>query len=172
MAEFSQRIVSDDVIATNPDALWQVLCDPDRVAELTPLVAVVTEEGDRWRWRLTGIKALGIQAAPVFTTVMDIGRLHMRFTPAPDTAERASAAGTLLVRPEEEDRAFIAIDLTATVDVPLPSQLDSPVRRVMFRAMRAGGERFAHNLLDSLGNPWHRGLDVRDGRDEAPLRPS
>lgn len=171
MPRFSQTVLSDDQIQIAPEALWEVLVDPDLLAELTPLVDRITQLEDRWTWRLVTVNALGMRAAPEFTTLI---RLHdgtrIDFEPDPSAEERASAEGFLTVGPDGDGGARIAIDVTATVELPLPTVMGRPVRRVMFQTMKAGGTRFARNLLAHLGNPPHRGLDVRAVDREGPGR--
>ena len=163
MAQFAQRITSSDRIAVAPARVHEVLTDPDLLARLTPLVAGITVEGDRWTWRLTGVQAMGVKVAPEFTTMMEIGPNSIAFEPAPDADERASADGQIDVTPgRTEDETVVAIDLIAVVELPLPKMASRGVKTVMFQTMKVGGSRFADNLLKHLGNPWHRGLDVRD----------
>ena len=172
MTTFAQRIVSDDLIAVPPSVIHTILSTPDDLAELTPLIDTVTpqEDGDRWVWQLNGINALGISAAPKFTTDMAISDERIAFQPVEGTGERATATGHLEVRePRGTDRegrsweggTFVLIDLVATVELPLPKAMSRPVQRVMFRTMKAGGARFAENLLAHLDGAAHRGLDVR-----------
>lgn len=161
MPRFTQTVRSDDRITTTPDRVWAVLVDPALLARMTPLVDVIIVDGERWRWRLITLSGLGMTAAPQFTTVMrlDVGH-RIDFEPAPETDDRASASGFLTVEADGED-TVVAIDVTATVDLPLPVVMARPVTRVMFSTMKAGGTRFARNLLVHLGDPPHRGLDVR-----------
>lgn len=159
---FSQTVLSDDLIQIAPEALWEVLVDPELLAELTPLVDRITQLEDRWMWRLVTVNALGIKAAPEFTTLIRLDEgSRIDFEPDPTADERASAQGFLTVGPDGDGGARIAIDVTATVELPLPSVMGRPVRGVMFQTMKAGGSRFARNLLSHLGDPPHRGLDVR-----------
>lgn len=162
MPRFTQTVRSDDRISTTPDRVWAVLTDPQLLAQLTPLVDTITPDGDLWRWRLTRISGLGMSAAPQFTTLVRLqeGR-RIDFEPPPGARDRASAAGFLTVQPEGEE-TVVAIDVTATVDLPLPRAMQRPVRALMYRTMRAGGTRFARNLVAHLGDPPHRGLRVHD----------
>jgi carbon monoxide dehydrogenase subunit G len=165
---FAQRILSSDRIEAAPEPLRDVLGSPALLAELTPLVQGIEVAGDRWRWQLVGITALGISAAPAFTTVMAVEPTRIAFRPDPSRPERASATGHISVEPDGPDHTVVAIDLTATVDLRLPSVAARAVRSVMYSTMRAGGARFADNLLAHLGDPPHRGLDVRPGPTPGP----
>ncbi len=161
MRTFAQRITSNDRIRIERDPLHAILVDPDMLAQLTPLVQSIEVRGDRWEWQLIGINALGIKAAPRFTTVMDIAETRIAFEPADDTDELAAATGAITVEPDGDAHTVVAIDLTATVELPLPRLATRAVQSVMFSTMKAGGARFAENLLRHLGDPPHRGLDVR-----------
>lgn len=162
MPRFTQTVRSDDRIRTAPEDVWAVLVDPVLLARMTPLVDAITVDGDRWRWQLTKVSGVGMTATPEFTTLMRVeeGR-RIEFEPAPEADDRASARGFLTVEADGVDHMVVAIDVTASVDLPLPRAMARPVTRVMFTTMRAGGSRFARNLLAHLGDPPHRGLDVR-----------
>ncbi|MEE8601185.1 hypothetical protein [Euzebya tangerina] len=168
MGSFAQRIISDDRIAVAPARVHEVLSTPEMLAELTPLVASIDvhlagPDGDRWTWQLSGVNALGIRAAPSFTTLMDIGEQAIIFAPEPGTDERAMASGRIDVTAGSTmEETVVAIDLIATVELPLPQLARRAVKSVMFQTMKVGGTRFAENLLRHLGDPWHRGLNVRD----------
>ncbi len=162
MSTFAQRITSNDRIQVDPVALHEVLVTSKMLARLTPLVASIDVDGERWTWQLVGVNALGINAAPAFTTLMNIDDRRIAFEPDPTTDERATATGVITVEPDGPAHTVVAIDLTATVDLPLPRMTTRAVQSVMFSTMKAGGARFAENLLRHLGNPPHRGLDVRN----------
>ena len=161
MTLFTQRVIADDVLAVEPGRVFDVLADPNCLATLTPLVARIETDGERWTWQLVEVSALGVTATARFTTLMDIGSEAIRFRPATDVDERASATGHLEVTADETGGTRVAIDLTATVELPLPRMMSRPVTAVMFATMRGGGSRFADNLLDHLGNPDRRGMEVR-----------
>jgi carbon monoxide dehydrogenase subunit G len=161
MATFSQGIISDDRIEVDQQRIHRILTDPTRLAQLTPLVKSIQDDGNRWTWQLVGINALGIQAAPSFTTLMDIGPEKIAFRPAPDVDERATATGHLTVTRDGDTHTTVAIELVATVELPVPKMAARGVQSVMFQTMKAGGARFADNLLTHLGSPPHRGLNVR-----------
>lgn len=157
IARFSQRLVADDRFDAPPEQVRAIFDDPERLAELTPLVAEITESGDRWRWKLVGITRLGITAAPAFTTVIDADDHGMAFSPDPTRSERATAAGRLTVRPDHGGTE-VELDVTASVELPLPSMMGGAVRGAMRSTLKAGGARFADNLVAALGDPSRRGL--------------
>ena len=159
--QFHQRVLSNDRITTSSDRIWQVLVDPVLLARMTPLVDAIMVDGDLWRWRLVKVNGVGLTAAPEFTTLMRLeGGRRIDFDPAPEADDRASARGFLTVDGDGRTTT-LAIDVTATVELPLPRAMARPVNRVMYQTMKAGGSRFARNLLAHLGDPPHRGLDVR-----------
>lgn len=161
MAVFTQRVVSDDRIAAPKQDICKVLLDPDQLAVFTPLVDRITVDGDRWTWSLVGVSALGTSVAPTFTTIMDISEDGFAFRPDPGSSDRASARGELRVTPDGPDHTELHIDLTASIELPLPRMARGAVEQVMFRSMKAGGSRFADNLLAHLGNPTRRGMNLR-----------
>jgi uncharacterized protein YndB with AHSA1/START domain len=169
MTTFAQRITSNDRIEVQPERLYEYFVTPHLLAKLTPLVKSIDVDDDHWTWQLVGVNALGINAAPCFTTIMDVDTDRIGFRPDPHADDRASATGTITVEADGPEHTVVAIDLTATVALPLPRMAAKGVQSVMFSTMKAGGSRFADNLLRELGNPYHRGLDVRG--HEASLTP-
>lgn len=173
MTTFRQRIVSDDVIAVPTERVWEILLNPQCLADLTPLVDEITAEGRLWTWRLVGVSALGLTAAPRFTTAVNITDESIEFGPVDGSSDRASAAGHLRVTAVDEAHTMVAIDLVASVDLPLPKMAAGAVQRVMFATMRTGGSRFAAAMIRHLGDPWHRGLDVgKTARESSERQPA
>lgn len=161
MPTFAQRITADDVLDAAPEAVWPVFADPHQLAALAPLVDRIAAEGARWRWHLTGINRLGMTAAPVFTTLVAVDGTAMDFAPDPARQERAAARGRLEVVAAADGGTRVLLDLTATVELPLPALAERGVTRVMYTTLKAGGTRFADNLVAALGHPARRGLAVR-----------
>ncbi|WP_370328118.1 SRPBCC family protein [Euzebya sp.] len=163
MARFTTTVRTDDVFDADPADVWSVMQDPDALADLAPTVASITTDGDRWCWRLVGISALGVSAAPSFTERMrydhDDRRIDFAHDPPAGKSEAAGASGTYHLR-EVDAGTYVAIELTAHVDLPLPSMMGGAVRRVMDRAIVLGGQRFADNLLRHLGVTESRGMEV------------
>lgn len=142
--------------------------DPIRLAELAPLVEEIIDLGDVWRWQLITVSRLGMTATPRFTTRIERGEKGMAFAPDPALAEPAQARGLLTVT-EEGGGARVTLDLEASVDLPLPGLMRSPVTSVVDAVLRAGGRRFASNLHLDLGRPEREGLRVRNAPRGAPL---
>lgn len=161
IATFSTRLIATDRIHAPFDAVWALFSDTERLAALTPLLAEIRPDGDRWRWRMVGITRLGITAAPAFTTLMDIHDTGMRFRPDPQHPEPAAATGEIRVEPKGSGSTQVTLDLTATVELPLPRMARSAVQGAMNATLRAGGRRFTANLLTALGDPEDDGLQVR-----------
>lgn len=164
MTRFTTTVRTDDVLQVDPDAVWQAMGDPDLLALLAPAVAAITPgDGQRWCWRLVGISAMGVSVAPSFTERMDFDHDHRRIEFAHDPpegkSEAAGAAGTYHLIASAEG-AYVGIDLTAHVDLPLPRITRGAVEKVMARTIISGGRRFADNLLRHLGASDSRGMHV------------
>lgn len=163
MTRFTTTVRTDDLLHVEADAVWQAMNDPDLLARLAPAVARITTHGERWCWRLKGINALGVSVAPSFTERMTFDdaarRIDFAHDPPQGKSEAAGATGTYhLVA--TEDGAYVGIDLTAHVDLPLPRMVTGAVENVMTRTIVSGGQRFADNLLRHLGVMRSRGMQV------------
>jgi hypothetical protein len=173
MTRFTTTVRTDDVLDTSADAVWDVMRDPALLADLTPAVAEITADGDRWCWRMVGISALGVSVSPTFTVRMrfeeraalpggrSARRIDFAHDPAQGSREAAGATGTWLAV-DTPAGAYVGIDLTAHVDLPLPRAMSRPVTAVMERTIVTGGARFARNLMAHLGVPSSRGMQVVD----------
>jgi carbon monoxide dehydrogenase subunit G len=160
MTTFSHRNRSTAVVPAPRQAIWDLLADPATLAELTPLVTSIQARGDDWRWEMTGIKALGVCVAPTFTERMTFEPTHhIGFTHAPPAGqdERAAAEGTYDLR-DVDGGTELTVDITISVDVPLPRLARGAVEKVMAASMQRTGDRFARNLYERLG------LDPDDAR--------
>ena len=121
---------------------------------MTPLVRSITASGHHWRWTLNGIEGLGLKIEPVFTERMEFtDQRQIVFThdPPPDSHERAAVEGIYDLTPVGDDATELQVDLTLSVDLPLPSLSRMAVERIMHATMRATGQRFASNLYERLG---------------------
>lgn len=134
--------------------MWDVLTDPELLADLAPLVDRIEAHGDRWSWTLAGISGLGIEVAPTFTermTFVPISRIDYLHEPPPGRYERAGVDGTYLITKVDDDSCKLAIDLTLCVELPLPGFSRSVVEGIMGRTMGRTGDAFARNLYRHLG---------------------
>lgn len=133
--------------------MWAALTDPELLPELTPLLTSITTDGDRWRWSMTCISALGVSIAPTFTEKMTFDEPHrIAYThqPPSGTRERAGAEGVYELT-EIPGGTHLGIDLTLCVDLPLPHFAAPAVQGVLRSMMMRTGQRFSANLLAHLG---------------------
>lgn len=153
MTRFQNRNVSSGDLPVSPETIWDVLTDPDLLAELTPLIKAITADGDRWCWQLSGISALGVSVAPSFTERMTFTpheRIEFRHAPAHGANEKAGVEGEYTITPKG-DGVSLCVDLTMWVDLPLPRVSRRAVERIMAESMQRTGDRFASNLYAHLG---------------------
>lgn len=153
MARFSSTNHSTAVVATERERVWEVLTDPDLLAELTPLVRTIDADGDTWVWHLAGIHGLGMEVAPVFTETMvfePMTQITYSHTPPPGRRERAGAAGWYHLD-DAPTGTHLEIEITIHVELPLPRMSAPAVERIMAESMTRAGDAFARNLLAHLG---------------------
>ena len=151
---FSARNVSMARVPVRSDEIWELITDPDTLASLTPLVASIEASGSHWRWALDGIEGLGVKVEAVFTERMEfIGERRIVFTHDPPAGERerAGVEGTYDLEPAGTTATDLKIDLTLSVDLPLPSLSRGAVEAVLGSTMRRTGQRFASNLYEEVG---------------------
>lgn len=156
MTTFTSRNVSSALVEAPREAIWAQVSDPDRLAALTPLLdrIEVQEDGDRWTWFLGGISALGVEVAPSFTEAMHFdppSTIRFRHDPPDGTEEFASAEGVYRLTDMGPSCTRLDIDLTLSVQLPLPGLLRGTVERVMALTMTRTGDAFARRLYDALG---------------------
>jgi carbon monoxide dehydrogenase subunit G len=151
MTWFSSRNVSVADVDAKPADIWAIVSSPTHLARLTPMVTSIDASGDRWRWRMTKISALGVGIAPTFTEQMDFDEgKAIRFRHEGD-GERAGAEGTYELSDGPRGGTHLAVDITLKVDLPLPGVSRPAVERVMKTMMARTGARFAANLCRELG---------------------
>jgi len=151
---FRSRNLSRGDVPAPRQAVWEILTDPVALTELTPLLTRIDVDGDRWRWQMSGIRALGIEVAPAFTERMTFeapSRIEYRHEPPPGTVERAGADGVYELTEVGPDRTHLSIDITLSVDLPLPGLSRRAVERVMASTMARTGDVFAERLATRLG---------------------
>jgi len=154
VARFRSRNRSRGDVPVSRERVWEVLTDPEALTELTPLLAGITTDGDRWCWQLVGIRALGVEVAPSFTEQMTFAapsRIEFRHDPPPGSSERAGADGVYELTELAPDRTHLSIDLTIHVDLPLPALSRRAVEKVMDATMARTGDAFAERLARRLG---------------------
>lgn len=154
MARFSHRNVSEADVPAARSTIWKVVSDADLLAELTPLVEDIRDRGEVWCWRMQGISALGVSMSPTFTERMVLTpeeRMEFSHQPPAGAKERAGAEGTYTLADTVSGGTHLAVDITLTVELPLPRAAKRAVERVMAQTMQRTGDRFAENLYDHLG---------------------
>lgn len=154
MTCFRSRNQSHGVVPASREALWAVLTDPTALTDMTPLLSGISVDGDRWCWQLAGIRALGIEVAPSFTERMrfdEPSRIEFRHEPPAGTVERAGADGIYELVAMGPECTHLSIDLTLSVELPLPAISRRAVEKVMTSTMARTGDVFAERLARRLG---------------------
>lgn len=153
MATFSHTNRSEAVVAADPATIWAALTDPQLLVRLTPLLTGIDADGDVWRWHLTSISALGVGIAPVFTEQMTFTptrRIAFVHRPPAGVREYTGVEGHYELEPAEHG-THLSVELTMSVELPLPRLSAPAVERVMRVTMARTGDRFSANLLRHLG---------------------
>lgn len=153
MATFSATNRSQAVVAADQHKIWDALTDPQLLVRLTPLLTRIEADGDCWRWHLTRITALGVGIAPVFTERMQFtptSSIRFSHTPPAGVREHAGVEGHYELEPAEHG-THLSVELTMSVELPLPRLSAPAVQRVMSVTMARTGDRFSDNLLRHLG---------------------
>lgn len=154
MRRFEARNISHAEVPAARSEIWAVLTDPDRLAEMTPLLEAISTDGDRWCWQLSGISAMGVQVSPSFTERMSFTPeecITFRHEPTAGAAERAGANGVYELRAMDDGRTKLSIDIALHVELPLPAVSKRAVQRVMSSSMKRTGDIFARRLYEHLG---------------------
>ncbi|UQX89160.1 SRPBCC family protein [Jatrophihabitans telluris] len=153
MSAFSARVQSTAVVPAARQEIWQALTDPVLLPKLTPLLRHIDADGDRWRWHLGAISALGVEISPVFTEQMVFQpqtRISYTHSPPAGAREYAGAEGVYALS-DAEHGTNLSIELTLTVELPLPRLSAPAVERIIRTTMDRTGDKFSANLLKHLG---------------------
>ena len=154
MAWFSARTISQSTLPVASTQIWEILTNPATLAELTPLVPSIEASGSEWLWTLNGIEALGIKLEATFTENMQFTeerQIVFTHNPPRGTKERAAVDGiydVTLLGPKSTD---LKVDLTLSVELPLPRLSRHAVEPIILTTMRTTGQHFATNLYERLG---------------------
>lgn len=154
MAQFSARTISASTVPVASEQIWDILTDPGALADLTPLVRSIEASGTKWLWKLNGIEALGMKVEAAFTESMEFidGRqIVFAHDPPGGHKELAAVDGIYDVIPAGLDATDLKVDLTLSVELPLPRLARSAVEKVILSTMRVTGRQFATNLYERLG---------------------
>ncbi|MDI6912343.1 SRPBCC family protein [Nocardioides sp.] len=152
MTSFSADTRAEAVVDAPRDRIWSALTDPGLVAELTPFVRSIREDGPHWCWELSGLKVLAVGVAPAFTERMTYDepeRIEFRHDPPPGRTERSSVEGWYSLT-EHPAGTRLGTALEITLDLPLPRVSGPAVRAAMTRVIDQMGDRFSRNLLAHL----------------------
>lgn len=152
MTTFSVTVSSVAEVEADRHEVWVRLVDPRSLVRLTPLLTGIDADGDTWVWHLVQIKGLGTGITPEFTEHMVFepeNSIVFSHRPPTGTRERVGAHGRYDLR-DSPTGVELSIELTITVDLPLPRAAAAAVKTVMRRTMTMMGDRFAANLLADL----------------------
>ena len=152
MTRFSADTRAEAVVTAPRAAIWAALTDPALVAELTPFVRRITEDGDHWRWELSGLKVLGVGVEPAFTELMTYDepeRIEFRHDPPDGERERSGVEGWYELTEVDEGTRLVT-SLEITLDLPLPRASSRAVKAAMGKVVDQMGERFSKGLLAHL----------------------
>ena len=154
MTWFSARNISISTVPVKPEEIWHLISDPAALAALTPLVRSIEASGPQWRWTLNGIEGLGLNVEAVFTERMEFSeQRQIVFThePVSGPRERAGVEGVYDLTPQGPEATDLKVDLTLSVDLPMPRLSRQFVEPFILSTMRTTGRHFAANLYKRLG---------------------
>ncbi|MGI9596219.1 MAG: SRPBCC family protein [Acidimicrobiales bacterium] len=154
MAVFTARNASSSTVPAPSREIWKLITDPETLADLTPLVRSIEAAGPRWEWTLEGIAALGLNVDAVFTERMDFtegSKIVFTHDPPAEKHERTGLSGVYDLTPVSDEATVLAVDLSLTIDMPLPGMSRKAVEGLLESMMRATGAMFASNLYERLG---------------------
>jgi len=154
MTWFSARNISVSTVPAAHEELWQLITDPDTLANLTPLIRSIEAPGSTWTCTLNGVEALGLRVEAEFTERMEFtDHRQIVFSHDPPAAERewAGVAGIYDFDPVDDHTTGLKVDLTLSVDLPLPRLSRAAVEPIILSTMRITGQKFASNLYELLG---------------------
>lgn len=152
MTTFSAHVESEGDVPAERERVWEILTDPQRLAALAPMIDTIEDNGDgTWTWYLAGFRALGQRLRPSFTECMELDRpKHISYWHMPGERRESAGAEGEYVLSEIEDGTHLWIEITVSVDLPLPRAARGAVERVMQRQMMRMGDQFAQNLEREL----------------------
>lgn len=149
------RVSTADVDATM-DEVFDILEQPHKVAELTPYLDSIDDQGDGiWIWRMGGVKAPMGVLRPHFTERMTLERptlLEFKHEPPAGRSEMAGADGIYRLMPRADGRpgCTLHIDLTVTTYLPLPPLSRPLVKSTMNMVIDQMGKGFSRNIIAEL----------------------
>ncbi len=153
MTRFTATVKSAADISADREAVWKALTDPALLARMTPLLADIRADGDVWTWTMIRFSALGVTICPSFTEKMtfdDGRRIDYTHAPPNGATERAGAEGSYVLD-DVAGGSHLQMQMTLSVELPLPRAATPAVQRVMRSTIDRTGQRFWGNLLAHLG---------------------
>lgn len=157
MARFSAKKTAEAVVLAPRQQIWDLLVDPDAIAEMTPFVKQITAEGEHWHWQMSGLDVLGVKVSPAFTERMVFSgteRIEFRHDPPADRTERSAVDGWYDLADADHDSreaTRLTTSLEIHLELPLPKLSSPAVTGAMRGVISQMGDRFSQNLLDRLG---------------------
>jgi carbon monoxide dehydrogenase subunit G len=148
MTWFEATQESEGVVDADRATVWQVLTDPDALAELTPFLERIEPAGDLWRWHFGSVPLVGQRFTPCFTermTFREPERIDYRHAPPTPDAERAGVDGWYTLT-EVAEGTHLAIGLTIKVHLPLPRVAAPAVHAGMRAVIARTGAGFEQNF--------------------------
>ena len=153
MTTFSAHTTAEAIVPVPRDRVWDVLIDPDLIAQLTPFVKSIKADGEHWIWTLSGFNVLGKGFSATFTermTLEDGKRIEFAHDPPRGIKEPTSVNGWYNLADVEEG-VRLETSMEIQVDMPLPKLAGGAVRTTMKGVLATMGDRFSKNLLTHLG---------------------
>ena len=151
MTAFTASTTASAIVPVARERVWDVLVDPNLVAEFTPFVKSIEARGEHWIWTLSGLSVLGKGFSATFTERMTLeDQKRIEFTHDPPDTERAAVNGWYNLE-EVAEGVRLETSLEICVDLPLPKLSGGAVRTAMKGVMATMGDRFSKNLLAHLG---------------------
>lgn len=153
MAVFTATVTSQADISAKRQDVWAALTDPVLLPKLTPLLRSIDADGDTWTWHMARIGGLGTSIVASFTEAMtfDEGtRIAYTHAPPKGVKERSGAEGVYRLA-DIDGGTHLDIELTLSVELPLPKASTTAVQKIMKRTMDHTGDKFSANLLAHLG---------------------
>lgn len=157
MAVFTASTKAEALVPHERARIWDVLVDPDLVAQFTPFVRSIRDDGEHWIWTMSGLEVLGLGFAPIFTermTLTDQERIEFKHDPDHGDhgeKERAGVNGWYALD-EAAGGTRLQTSLEICVSLPLPRLSKPAVTSAMKGVMATMGDRFAKNLLAHLAH--------------------
>lgn len=153
MTSFSVRNRSAATVEAPREDIWAALTDPDLLPRLTPYLARIDADGDRWVWHLRRIPVLSTAVNPSFTEVMGFDEpSSITFRHDEKQAhEQAGVEGAYHLA-DGHRGTRLSIDLAITVDLPFPRLARPGVETAMKGVVLTMGRRFSTNLVRHLGS--------------------